>query len=551
MSLSGDIRTFPLPAVGRMVHAEKKTGVLKVTHGNHYARIYFKNGEIVFIDSDLAEDVSLGSLLKTSNLVSSDAIERAFAVARETGKRLGVILVEKGHISQKNLVNMLQHQFKEVVARVLAWTDGVFTYSDGLADHIEDIRLEIDPVRLVAEAEKWKGYRDLIPNDQHIFEIRERTFQPDALSGEGLSRVMLLINGKRTVAEIIAETGLSRLAVYRTLSALAAQGVIGSAGTENGEEDPTRSNENITIQFYVNVISQIIQTLSEELGARKAALILEKSIQRGPLFGDFRPNASAGTTLAWIRDQLMTQGQKGVRHDLVHAFNQLVIHLLREQYEILGFITVKQTINRLIVALERARSEEKLLAESVIRMLSPYGEDEALLRGTKMPPASAEPGQIQRPGVRRSMPSGLEFLGGAAIIAFYSQVIHLLIDDLEKEIGMKAYDLFQDIVKRSDYFETFFSRFDLKDTVSKNVGRVREHIQNQGRNIGKQQVIFAFQQVLLALLQAENRLLGNTATLESIKKLEGYVHHPAQNKYKPLADLLVPALKNVMARSGS
>jgi len=252
MPLKGDIKTFPLSAVGRMINSEKKTGVLKVTSGGYSTSIYFKKGGIVFVDGDLSKDLSLGSLLKAVNVVSEDDIQKSLELARSMGKRLGVVMIEQGYISQEKLINILNYQFKEAIVEVLSWGEGEFTYSDGLDGYIEDIRLEIDPIRLVAEAQKWKEYRDLIPNDKVIFQIKDGAQRSKAISTDGIQRVMLLIDGKRNVSQIIAESGLSRLAVYKAFSALLSQDVVARKGMKDGKVEPGLPDDATIIKFYLN-----------------------------------------------------------------------------------------------------------------------------------------------------------------------------------------------------------------------------------------------------------------------------------------------------------
>ncbi|MBW2677898.1 MAG: DUF4388 domain-containing protein, partial [Deltaproteobacteria bacterium] len=74
MSLTGDIQTFSLSAIGRLLHQEKKTGILKVRSGRNETKIYFRAGDIVFISGALAAELSLGALLKEKNLVTDDEI---------------------------------------------------------------------------------------------------------------------------------------------------------------------------------------------------------------------------------------------------------------------------------------------------------------------------------------------------------------------------------------------------------------------------------------------------------------------------------------------
>ena len=128
MSIQGDIQTFSLSAIGRMIHDEKKTGILSVSSDDSVTRIYFNQGGIVFISGDLAEELSLGALLKADKLVQETEIQNALEIAANSNKRLGVILIEQGCVTKEDLVKVLNQQFKEAISKALTWKEGTFVY---------------------------------------------------------------------------------------------------------------------------------------------------------------------------------------------------------------------------------------------------------------------------------------------------------------------------------------------------------------------------------------------------------------------------------------
>ncbi|MDX2446479.1 MAG: DUF4388 domain-containing protein, partial [Desulfobacterales bacterium] len=142
MPIQGDIQTFSLSAIGRMIHDEKKTGILNVSSDDSVTRIYFQQGGIVFISGDLAKELSLGALLKADKLVQETEIQNALEIAAKSNKRLGVILLEQGAVTKEDLVKVLNLQFKEAISKALTWKEGTFVYTDGLDGYVEDIRLD-------------------------------------------------------------------------------------------------------------------------------------------------------------------------------------------------------------------------------------------------------------------------------------------------------------------------------------------------------------------------------------------------------------------------
>ena len=132
MPLNGDVKTFTLPAIVRMIYEEQKTGLLTVTKINRSCRIYFKGGKIISVIGNRDKEMRLGSLLRANDLISEEKLEDMLAVAKAMEKPLGAVLVERNYISLQDLSNILSVQFKEVVSPTLSWDDAKYTYRDGL-----------------------------------------------------------------------------------------------------------------------------------------------------------------------------------------------------------------------------------------------------------------------------------------------------------------------------------------------------------------------------------------------------------------------------------
>jgi hypothetical protein len=547
MPLKGDIKTFSISAVGRMIHAEKKTGLLKVISGEHRTVIYFKKGGIVFVDGDLAKDLSLGSLLKANNLINEEKIQQSLEIARAAGKRLGVILIEQGFLSQEKLIRILHHQFKEALAKVLTWEQGEYTYSDGLDGYVEDIRLEINPIRLVAEAHKWKQYRKLIPNDQVVFQIKGGALQSKSFSAEGVQRVMLLINGKRTVSQIMADAGLSRLAVYKALAFMLSRGAIVRSQLRVKEQSSRLGTDTI-IKFYLNLLHEMMTGLEVELGSKKATSVLEKSLNHSPYYERFlfvfQPGADVPTNFNRINIHLKKQREKVLREDLTKGFNQVAGSLLREECILLGFKASQTTLSRISAALKDLPREHRPLARDIIQFLDHYCANDDLLQGITSLSETMDFGRNLTPDRSQPLSYRVDNSKKTEIISFYSEVIQVIISDLENEIGTKALDLFQNIVRNAEDDYTFLLQFDVKNDIKSNVKRIEAHINSQRRKYGKQDLVMAFQNVLIALLQEENRLLGEKSTQMSILSLEKHLADRTEAKYKTIADQLMGFLRN-------
>jgi len=554
MALRGDIKTFSLSAIGRMIHEEGKTGILRVTSGNQTTRIYFKNGGIVFLSGNVAEDLSLGSLLKANGLIDETRLQQSLKMAATGGKRLGVVLIEQGYISKERLVRILHYQFKEAVTTMLTWQAGEFEYTDGLGDYVEDIHLTIDPIRLVAEAQKWKEFRRHIPSDQVVFQIKNSDRKLKPLESDGALRVMLLIDGRRNVTQIMSATGLPRLAVYKALTTLVTQGVIGRKTSALEPQSDADLNWYTIVEMFLILLNHILASMTAELGRQRAAAYLSSSIRQHPAYAHglnvFKVEDDLRTNLERIRAQGAPMLQGMDSQDLITGFFEVLIALLREGYKVLGFKVAQQMIDSLNERLAHVPAAQEQLARRVIEFLQPYSENEKLLRDSRAP-TTPDPERTQ--AVKAASSSNIRHLdkiSASTVIAFYHQVFKSVVGDLEQEIGSQGPTLFQRLVVGLKDDDTLLAAFKLQASTADNIKSLREHISTRGYTLEKETLIRAFQRLLAALLQEEKRLLGPKATQASVLNLEANLNQIESGAYLPLGEHLAGFVKYLTVQLG-
>jgi len=548
MPIQGDIQTFSLAAIGRMIHAEKKTGILNVSSADSATRIYFKQGGIVFISGDLAEELSLGALLKADKLVQETEIQNALEIAAKSNKRLGVILLEQGAVTKEDLVKVLNLQFKEAISKALTWKEGTFVYTDGLDGYVEDIRLDMDPIRLVAEAERWKEYRILIPNDQVVFEMKDVDLRSNSLSTEGVYDVMLLADGNRTVAQIIHSTGKTRIAVYKALTSLFVQGIIERKKTSEEIRKGQQISAESIMRFFLPLIKEIVSDFSTEMGGKKAASILAGSIESSPYYDTFlqevRPEDTTNTMVKNIREKMGRSSKPVKSTELATGLKNTIVQILKEEHQLLGPKAVNGTLRRMIALIESMPAEQKIIAGSFMPFLAKLFTNEKPPLETEDIFARTTSSGAATPGSRSDIQTpNLSEIGGAVIIAFYSRLAQILITDLEENLGAKSHALLDKILKNSKYHESFLCRFNTADDIATNVENIRRHISNEGYRLSKMSFIKGFQQVLIELLLEERRLLGNKPTHSSLSKLKRFISDPKQRNLLPLSEYFISTLE--------
>ncbi|UCF02750.1 MAG: DUF4388 domain-containing protein [Deltaproteobacteria bacterium] len=553
MPLNGDVTTFPLAAIVQMIHDERKTGILTVSTPRHRCSIYFRGGKIIHVRGNTDKELKLGALLKANNLISEERLEDMLAVSKAMEKRLGTVLLEREYIDRDKLVSIIHLQFKETVATMLSWDDAQFSYSDGLDGYSDEIKCEVDPVRLALEAKKREEFKGLIPNDQVIFLINQKVDTSKSVHAARDLRVLLLLDGRRTVAQLIKETGYSRLAVYRSLAKLYAQNGIVRKGDDR---QPTKRMDTLELgpitSLYWSLLQMIITDLAEEIGASKASSSLENSLRHSAYYERFLKPLQLDQDLATNIDKMQTlvqqQGRPLSQNDFINGFNQVLVSLLGEQYQFLGYKGTTNTVKRMRASLQNVPDNHRPLAQAISRLLENY-EREDFLRGTRHGDSTQAGAASAIPEGRRPQPT-MNNMSGTAIVNFYNDMFRLVISDLEQEVGAKARGLFQGLIRSSHYSDTLLAHFEVQDISDPNPLRLKNNVEAGELTLGGQDLVQTFQQVLRGLLLEENRLLGPKATDLTVSRLAERMN-ASHTQFKPLLDELTATVVRKPAKTGS
>ena len=205
----------------------RKTGTLEVEHARVVRRIHFRDGTIRSCGSDYAPTL-LGQYLLSRERITESELRAALAQQEESGRNLGAILVDAGRLSVEELDRFLAAKVEESIYGIFDWADGTFRFEVGAgppADTIET-NLSVEHVLLhgAARQDEMRRHQEVIGNDEAILEQTDAVL-PDAVAASPVSRrILALVDGRRTVREIVLHAHASRFLVERLLA-----GLVGSA----------------------------------------------------------------------------------------------------------------------------------------------------------------------------------------------------------------------------------------------------------------------------------------------------------------------------------
>ena len=230
MALKGDLKTTFIANILQLLCLEQKNGVLRVTSGKNEVKVFFEEGVIVYARESQKDD-RLGYLLKSEGIISAEQLKKCLVVAKKKNQALGKVLVKKGYISPERLKNFSRKQVEEIVCDLFCWEKGGFEYKDDSFHFEEEVVTRLHTIGFILEAsrrvDEASVLKKQIPSDKLIFKISDKVQDKEKITlNPNEWRIISLIDGIRTVRQLISESGYEEFAVYKILYSLVSSGLI-------------------------------------------------------------------------------------------------------------------------------------------------------------------------------------------------------------------------------------------------------------------------------------------------------------------------------------
>ncbi|UCF81012.1 MAG: DUF4388 domain-containing protein [Acidobacteriota bacterium] len=226
--LQGNLQSLVLPDVLGFISAIKKTGELVFRRGSVTKTIYWENGEITFAASSDAED-ALGSFLVRNGMISqTDNLRSVSQVTAE--RRQGKILVQMGLLKPRELWWAVKNQVLEIVYSIFTWEDGEFEFIETDEVRGERISLDASTMNIVLEGvrrmDEWAHIRKRLPSKSVLLEKAADPDEEDVSLTEDERALLHLVDGRRTVQDVIAEHRQGEFATLKQIFSLLTAGLV-------------------------------------------------------------------------------------------------------------------------------------------------------------------------------------------------------------------------------------------------------------------------------------------------------------------------------------
>ncbi len=206
------------------LYEKRANGILHIINDQEERRISLENGIPVSINTNFIVGQSLGPILVKQERITTRELAKAQKKARSDERRLGEVLIEMGLITHPELVETLNYQANEKLIRVFNRNEGSYKFESGTNQVLDNGALDRSILRILLSGIKNHITLSLLEN--RIYANKRRRVVKSggykaARAGLQLTRkewsVLNIINGQRTLGEIISRSPLNFIRTFQIL----------------------------------------------------------------------------------------------------------------------------------------------------------------------------------------------------------------------------------------------------------------------------------------------------------------------------------------------
>lgn len=246
MAIKGSLKEASLADVCQLLALGQKTGCLSVADRSRFGQIYFDRGRITYARIVNRRD-RLGDLLVRDGEIAQEQLDEVLVQqSREPDKRVGELLVERRILSPTDLTRYIRLQIEEAIYHLFTWSRGNFFFEVDEKPNPADVVISINPESLLLEAarrvDEWSQIEKKIPSFDLLFEVeRGRVVSADVVLTPEQQDLLPLLDGTRTLMEIVDQTGYTEFEVGKALFGLLQAGFAHRIGRRT--EEPVRARD--------------------------------------------------------------------------------------------------------------------------------------------------------------------------------------------------------------------------------------------------------------------------------------------------------------------
>ncbi len=241
--LRGNVETTPLSNLFIDHHAHRSTGILTFRNSDHTVTVYLEKGKPVYAQST-RPGVGFARILYRLKKISADDLTEIQAEATATGKPEQTILLRRGFIKSRDLINLMRIQAEHVVAGLFRWSRGSFVFESRSLENLRIPRMVLNTGRIVTAGLRRADGDTITPYIPSTSAPLIRGVDPFELDGKARlnpveARILRMVeSGSVTADDILRNVAEDRETTRRALAFLHGAVLIEQGAEYDENEEP-------------------------------------------------------------------------------------------------------------------------------------------------------------------------------------------------------------------------------------------------------------------------------------------------------------------------
>jgi hypothetical protein len=235
--MRGEIGAFSVAEILQLIGMQEKSGMLRVRSRGKTAVLFFDSGKVVSARDrrQIARDPFLSYLQEKGAIGIQELNRVAEAKQSEGGDLIDILLGEKV-IDEKTLAELLSDYAVQTLESMVKWETGTFEFvasTDGIPEKsiIKPMRLERILMEALRRKDEVEEIRRFLPAFDTKIKIAEPNVEDLPLESHDYA-VIKLVDGKRTIDDILEESDAEEVETLDILERLFALGIVSIAEKE-------------------------------------------------------------------------------------------------------------------------------------------------------------------------------------------------------------------------------------------------------------------------------------------------------------------------------
>ena len=220
MALQGNLRDFSAMEILQLVGSQKKSGCLVMEWNTERFVVWVVDGRIVSTrQPGLSKDDPLARFLRKSHRVSDEQFRGLLTIQKESGRDFEDLLIKGQYLESEELSMFVERQVLDDLSRLVRWENGTYRFDPSVNwpnEPLISLSMEGAMIEAARRVDEQKRFVGVFRDPHQLLGVHDLP-DPDEPLTEEERELFGIVDGQRTVAEVVAAAPLSEYEAYESL----------------------------------------------------------------------------------------------------------------------------------------------------------------------------------------------------------------------------------------------------------------------------------------------------------------------------------------------